>query len=254
MTKVAVITGAASGIGKRAAERLLGQGWSVWAFDVSLQALEEFKNAAGGGSRLHISECDVGSPASVSAAFAKVAAETDSVDALICSAGVIRIGALEQLTPEDVDLVMGVNLKGPWLTVREALPLLRKDANVADPKRVIIIGSIGGIRPKVGTGIYAATKAAIHVIAGIYAVELAPSGITVNVIAPGTIDTPMVKSLAGANPSSRYKPSGESPLGRIGQPDDVADVIDFFLSDAAKYVNGTVLPIDGGTRAAFVKT
>jgi 3-oxoacyl-[acyl-carrier protein] reductase len=110
------------------------------------------------------------------------------------------------------------------------------------------------MRPKVGTGIYAASKAAVHTIANIYAAELGPSGITVNVVAPGTIDTPMVRSLAGVDPNSRYKPSGVSPLGRIGYPDDVADVIEFLLSDQARYVNGAAIPIDGGTRAAFIKS
>jgi 3-oxoacyl-[acyl-carrier protein] reductase len=91
------------------------------------------------------------------------------------------------------------------------------------------------------------------VLTGILAVELAPSGIVVNAVAPGTVATPMIEALAGLGEDSGFKPSGESPLGRIAQPDDIADVILFYLSDAAKYVNGTVLPVDGGTRAAYVK-
>jgi NAD(P)-dependent dehydrogenase (short-subunit alcohol dehydrogenase family) len=158
------------------------------------------------------------------------------------------------MTPQQVDLMFGVHVKGPWLTIRESLPLLRKDSSVADPARVVIVGSVGGIRPKVGSGFYSATKAAAHVLAGIYAVELASSGVIVNAVAPGTVDTPMVAGMAKAGSSSTYKPSGDSPLGRIAQPDDIADVILFFLSDAARYVNGTVLPVDGGTRAAFVKS
>ena len=90
--------------------------------------------------------------------------------------------------------------------------------------------------------------------APIMAVEMGPSGVLVNAVAPGTIATPMAAAAAASNSSSAFKPSGVSPLGRIGEPDDVADVILFFLSDAAKYVNGTVLPVDGGTRAAFIKT
>lgn len=257
MSKIAVVTGGGSGIGKRAVERLIDEGWTVWALDLSEEGLGQLETSVSDRNRLRIRKCDIGSAKEVLAAFDAVKAETDSVDALICSAGAIAIGSLESLTPEQVDKVCNVNLKGPWMSVREALPLLRKNASTTDPSRVILIGSIGGIRPKVGTGIYAATKAALHVIAGIYAVELAPSGVLVNALAPGTVNTPMVKSVQAAgneNPASRYKPSGESPLGRIAEPDDIYDVIAFLLSDAAKYVNGTVIPVDGGTRAAFVKS
>ncbi len=252
--KIAVVTGAASGIGKGIAERLLEESWTVWALDVSASGLDALKSSVKNGANCKTHVSDVASPDSVAAAFAAIGNQTDKLDALICSAGVIRVGALEHLAPEDVDTVLDVNLKGPWLTIREALPLLRKDATTADPRRVVIVGSIAAMRPKVGTGIYAASKAALHTIAGIFAVELAPSGIVVNVVAPGTIETPMVKSLAGVDPSSRYKPSGDSPLGRIGQPEDVADVVGFLLGDASRYVNGAVIPVDGGTRAAFVKS
>jgi NAD(P)-dependent dehydrogenase (short-subunit alcohol dehydrogenase family) len=149
--------------------------------------------------------------------------------------------------------MIDVNMKGPWLCVREALPLLRKDSSVADPARVVVVGSIGGIRPKVGTGFYGATKAAVHVLTGVFAAELAPTGVLVNAVAPGTVATPMIESVQNQREGSGYRLSGDSPLGRIAQPDDVVDVIMFFLSDAAKFVTGTVLPVDGGTRAAFIK-
>jgi len=253
MIKTAVVTGGASGIGRRTVERLLAQDWTVWSFDLSEDALAEHARTLDVGSRLRFQKCDVARPESVKAAFETVRKTADKLDALICSAGVIRIGSLEEHTPADVDLLMGVNVKGPWLCIREALPLLRKDASVADPSRVVIVGSVGGLRPKAGSGFYSASKAAVHVLTGIFAVELGPTGVIVNAVAPGTVATPMVEGLANRSAGSSYKPSGDSPLGRIAQPDDVADVVLFYLSDAAKYVNGTVLPVDGGTRAAFVK-
>lgn len=253
MHKTAVVTGGASGIGQRTVERLLGQNWTVWSLDVSEKALAKQAATIDAAGRFFHHHCDVSKADSVKAAFKAIHSTTEKIDALICSAGVVRVGALEQQTPEEAELMIGVNMLGPWLTVREATPLLRKDSSTDDPARVVIVGSISGIRPKVGAGFYGATKAAVHVLTGIFAVELAPSGIVVNAVAPGTVATPMIEALGNAGGGSGYKPSGESPLGRIAQPDDITDVILFFLSDAAKYVNGTVLPVDGGTRAAFVK-
>lgn len=258
MTRTAVVTGGASGIGRHTVERLLADGWVVWVLDVSQRSLDELNTVLGTAQGYRSRHCDVASPASVKEAFETIAASTDSIDALIHSAGAVAIGALEDLTPEQVDAVTNVNLKGPWLTIREALPLLRKGASTTQPAHVVIVGSISGMRPKVGSGMYGATKAAAHVLAGIFAVELAPTGVLVNVIAPGSVETPMLhqasKAAAGASGSLQYRPSGESPLGRLAQPDDITDVILFLLTDAARYVSGAVIPVDGGTRAAFTKT
>lgn len=248
--KTAAVTGAASGIGRRTVERLLDAGWSVWALDVSLDALTAQASALKAGARLQVLACDVTSAHSTRAAFAAVARHTPRLDALVCSAGVLRVGAMEDMAENDVDAMFDVNVKGPWQCVRSALPLLRHGATTEAPSRVVIVGSIGGVRPKAGAGFYAASKAAVHVVASVMAVELAPSGVTVNVVAPGTVDTPMIGAAVQAGADSGYRPSGESPLGRIAQPDDVAAVIEFFLGDSARYVNGTVLPVDGGTRAA----
>lgn len=253
MDKTAVVTGGASGIGRRTVERLLAQGWTVWAFDLSDSGLADLMKTAGVGARLHTHRCDVSDEASLGLAFGDVMRQTDRLHALVCCAGVTLTGSLQDIPVAHVDLMIDVNLKAPWLTVRHALPLLQKHASADDPSRVVIIGSIGGLRPKVGNGFYSATKAAVHVITGIFAVELAPT-ILVNAVAPGTVDTPMVAAAQAAAGGSDYKPSGVSPLGRIAKPDDIADVTLFFLSDAAKYVTGTVLPVDGGTRAAFVKS
>ncbi len=250
--KFAAVTGAASGIGRRTVERLIAAGWSVWALDLSHDTLAAHALALGAGDRLRFHECDVTSADSTRTAFEALTRETSRLDALVCSAGILRVGSMEEATEADLDLMLDVNVKGPWLGIRAALPLLRTGANTSTPSRVVIVGSIGGIRPKAGAGFYGASKAAVHVIAGVMAVELAPSGITVNVVAPGTVNTPMIEAAVKVRTASGYKPSGVSPLGRVAQPDDVVDVIEFFLSDAARYVNGAVLPVDGGTRAAFV--
>lgn len=244
-TRVAVVTGGTSGIGLRTVERLLDEGWTVW----SLGRSADPSRSTGA---LHLLRCDVGDPDSLRAAIDTIGTTEGAIDALICSAGVANLGRLEELTLADVDLMTGVNIRGVWLSVTLALPWLRKRATPAAPARVVIIGSISGIRPKVGNGFYAATKAAVHTLTGVMGAELGPSGITVNAIAPGTIDTPMTRAISNPAETGPFRLSGTSPLGRIGQPDDVAGVVMFFLGDQGKYVNGTVLPVDGGTRGAHI--
>lgn len=252
MERIAVVTGAASGIGLGISQRLLAEGWSVWALDIAADRLQAAVASLNAGARLRTQVCNVATPASVEAACAAIAATTGRIDALILCAGAVRVGAMDEYTPEDVDLMLGVNIKGPWLCVRTFLPLLKEGAEVADPKRVIIVGSVSGLRPKVGTGMYAATKAAVHVLTGVMAVEFASAGITVNAIAPGTTDTPMIVQMSQTKSRVPFKLSGKSPLGRLAQPEDMADVVSFLLSPGARYLNGVVLPVDGGTRAAHV--
>ncbi|ANI80175.1 SDR family NAD(P)-dependent oxidoreductase [Sphingobium sp. EP60837] len=254
MARIAVITGGTSGLGKRVIERLLDDDWHVWSLSRSEKRLEEQQAALNAGDRLRYAPCDVGDHESVSNVFALIRSQTNQIDALICSAGINIQGSLEDMTPQQANDLIGTNLLGPWLCVREALPLLRENADVSNPKRVVIIGSIGGMRPKVGAGIYSATKAAAHILSQVFAVELASSGIVVNVVAPGSTNTPMLAEAQQAVGNSAYRPSGASPLGRIAEPDDIVDVVQFFLSDAAKFVNGAILPVDGGTRAAYMKT
>jgi NAD(P)-dependent dehydrogenase (short-subunit alcohol dehydrogenase family) len=249
--KLAVVTGAASGIGRRTVEQMLAQGWRVWGLDLSREALAEHAQALAAGDRFKYALCDVSDPASVDAAFATILSEGGRIDALICSAGTIQPGPLADHAPDALQRMFGVNVMGPWLCVRAALPGLRRGASVEAPSRVVFVGSVAGMSPKAGSGFYGATKAALHVMSGVFAVELAPGGVTFNVVAPGTVETPMLGQVLGAAAASGYRPYGTSPLGRIAQPDDVVGAILYFLSDAAKYVNGAVLPVDGGTRAAI---
>jgi 3-oxoacyl-[acyl-carrier protein] reductase len=251
MDKIAVVTGANLGIGRATVDSLLAAGWQVWGFD--LTEPETPPNLSGGGFYRH-AICNISDPNSIKNAFDLVHRTTDTIGALVCNAGVTIIGELQQITIEEVDTMYRVDLRGQWLTIREAVSLLQKNASVDDPSRVVVVGSIGGMRPKVGNGFYSAFKQAVHTIANIYAVELAPTGVVVNTVAPGTIDTRMSREAAdkaAAQSGSKFRVSGLSPLGRIGKPQDVADAIMFFLGEGAKYINGTVLAVDGGTRAAY---
>lgn len=253
MTKTAVVTGAASGIGRNIVEELVSEGWQVWALDINQEGLAELVRVW--PQQIHAMICDMANPEDVIKSVDLIAQQCRGVHALICSAGVVRIGALDSLSVEAVQSAFDINTIGPWLTIRELVPLLKLAGSPDDPSRVVLIGSISGIRPKVGSGIYAAAKAALHVVSNVYAAELGPQSILVNTIAPGSVDTPMTRSAkqqSGKNEaSSRYRTAGASPLGRIAQPQDITAVVKFLLSSAANYVNGTVIPVDGGTRAAY---
>lgn len=255
MTKICAITGGASGIGRGTAKRLLDEGWTVVALDVVPKSLEALaKELATAGDRLVTLPCDVTSVESVAAAFREIGRRYGRLNGLVCSAGVLKIGTLDQMPVEDFDALFDVNVRGLWLSAKEAMPLLKAAGAKGEPARVVFLASISGIRHKIDSGAYAATKAAVIALTKVMAVESAPHKVHVNAIAPATVETPMtepyLKPQAGSN--TRYRTSGTSPLGRIAQPSDMAAVIRFLLSDDAGYVNGAVIPVDGGTVAAFV--
>jgi NAD(P)-dependent dehydrogenase (short-subunit alcohol dehydrogenase family) len=253
MTKIAAITGAASGIGRGTAKRLLDEGWTVVALDrdeAGLGALR--KDLAAPADRLHVQTCDVASVESVTSAFADIGRRFGRLNGLVCSAGVLRIGTLDSMAVEDFDQLFAVNVRGLWLSAREAMPLLKLAGAQGELARVVFLASISGIRHKIDSGAYAATKAAVIAITKVMAVECAAHKVLVNAVAPATVDTPMVRPHLNPGGNTRYRTSGTSPLGRIAQPEDVAAVISFLMSEDAGYVNGTVIPVDGGTVAAFV--
>ncbi len=249
MPRVAIITGAASGIGKSTAGRLIGQGWSVVGLDVSFRGELTASSETDGLKTLH---CDVTSEASIADAFNTIADAYGHVDAIVCSAGKLEIGPLSDMPVEDFDRLYQVNTRGAWLCARQAVPMMRKSPYKDKLPRIVFLGSIAGIRPKVSGGAYGAQKAALHVITSVMAAELGPEGILVNAVAPGTVDTPMVQAKSDSSKTGDYRPSGNSPLGRVAAPEDIAAVIEFLVSEQANYVTGAIIPADGGTRAAFI--
>jgi NAD(P)-dependent dehydrogenase (short-subunit alcohol dehydrogenase family) len=243
MTRNVAITGAASGIGKAAAQRLASQGWEVFALDVApIPAAPSVTPLV----------CDVSDVASVATAFERIAARAPKLDALICCAGILRIAPLAEMAVEEFDRVFAINTRGTWLCARAAFPLLKAAAVPGSPARVVFLSSVAALRPKISSGAYAASKAAVSQLTRVIGVEWAEHAILVNALAPGTVDTPMIHAVSDPAKAGRYRPSGASPVGRIATPDDVVDVIGFLLSDAARYVTGTTIPVDGGTQAAFV--
>lgn len=251
MGKVAVVTGAASGIGADCCRDLLRQNYAVFGLDKDDKnpVVEELGTLP--GTYVHV-QCDVSSSASVADAFRRIGKDAAAVHALICSAGVFRTGALMDLSESDYDALFDINTKGCWLVAKSAYPFLKRSATTADPSRVIFVASAAALRPKTGGGAYAASKVALTYITRVLAVELAKESILVNAVAPATVNTPLVHKLMATASTSGYRVSGVSPLGRVAQPSDVTAVIRFLLSDESCYVNGAIIPVDGGSVAAFL--
>jgi NAD(P)-dependent dehydrogenase (short-subunit alcohol dehydrogenase family) len=253
MTKTAAITGAASGIGQAACRRLLDAGWTVFGLDNARGRLDAVATGfAAYQDRFRPALCDVADAERVIATFREIAATSKTLNALITCAGVLRTSLMEDMRIEDFDVVLSVNTRGTFLCAQKALPLLRAAATPDNPSRIVLLSSVAALRPKIVSGAYAASKAAVSQLCRVMAAEWAPSGVLVNALAPGTVDTPMVAAVADPSVSKGYRPSGVSPVGRIAQSDDVVDVMMFLLSDAARYVTGTTIPVDGGTQAAFI--
>jgi len=251
MTQRAVVTGGASGIGRATVIRLLGDGWQVVALDRSEENLAVLAtDCANRGDALTTQVCDVASESDVTRAFDALGGET--LNALVLSAGLLRVGRLDEMGTDDFDALFSVNVRGLWLCARAGLPLLKRAAASGEPARIVNLASIAGLRHKINSGAYAATKSAVIALTKVMAVEVADAGVLVNAVAPATVDTPMIAPHVSAGSNTGYKTSGTSPLGRIAQPEDIAAVISVLLDQDTGYVTGTVVPVDGGTIAAFV--
>lgn len=228
--KVALVTGAGRGIGRAIVETLACDAW-VAGLDVA------FPEGAGAASL--VQEVDVADRSAVFGAIERVVTERGGVDWAVCAAGITRDRVSWKMTDADWDDVVAVNLTGAFNTARALAPALRRSRH----GRLVFVSSINGLRGAFGQTNYAAAKAGLVGLARSLALELARDGVTVNVVAPGFIDTPMTQALPDA---VRSRAVARTPLGRTGCPADVAAAVRFLCSDAAAFVTGVVLPVDGG--------
>ncbi|MCL6517012.1 beta-ketoacyl-ACP reductase [Alicyclobacillus sp.] len=246
--RVAVVTGAGRGIGAATAKRLAADGAGVAVLDISEEATRETVDSirAAGGVAIGVG-CDVSDAAQVEAAFARVAAELGPPVILVNNAGIIRDNLLFKMSEDDWDRVMNVHLKGSFLCSRAAQRYMVEQRY----GKIVNLSSTSALGNR-GQANYSAAKAGLQGFTKTLAIELGPFGINVNAVAPGFIVTEMTRQTAqrvGVDFEENQRRAAERiPLRRVGQPEDVANVIAFLVSDDASYVSGQVIYINGGTR------
>ena len=237
--KVAVVTGGSRGIGKAIAEKFAAEGASVAILYSSNSAsadavVEEIRNA-GGTAKAY--QCHVENSDEVGKTIDDVVNDLGKIDILVNNAGITRDKLLMMMKEEDFDDVISVNLKGAYNTMRKVCPMLAKQRW----GRIINLSSIAGINGNAGQVNYSASKAGLIGMTKSAAREFAGRGITVNAIAPGFVETDMTEKFASdENVMKRI------PVGRMGRPDEIASLALFLASDAAAYITGEVICIDGG--------
>lgn len=240
--KVAVITGAGSGMARAAARVFVREGAKVLAADISGRQEE---TAAELGDAVVPFRCDVTQEAEVEAMFAAAHDAFGRVDAVLNVAGLGSGGMLGDVTLDEYDRIMAVNLKGVMLGTKHGIRAMLPTGGGA----ILNWSSIGGMNASIGTAVYGATKAGVISFTKSAAIEYGPKGIRANAICPGFIETEMS---GGPGAGARFPHMLEaSALKRAGQPEEVAELASFLASDRASFISGAVIPIDGGTTASL---
>ena len=239
--KIALVTGASRGIGRAIALQLAAEGAKVAInFAGNLAKAEEVKAEieSNGGEALLV-QADVASAEAVDEMVKKVADTWGKIDILVNNAGITRDGLLMRMKDADFDDVISTNLKGVYNCTKAVSKLMIKQRS----GRIVNMASIVAITGNAGQTNYAAAKAGIIGFSKSAAKEFAARGITVNVVAPGFIETDMTAVLSDNIKETMLK---DIPLGRVGKPEDIAQAVKFLVSDDAAYITGQVLRVDGG--------
>ena len=244
--KVALVTGAARGIGLAVAKRFLAEGWRVALLDIEGELLWESVtalNAAGAAIGLH---CDVSDASAITSAVAETERRFGRLDALVNNAGIAVFAPLMETSNEDWRRVLEVNLTGPFLCTKAAVPLMREHGGGA----IVNITSISAVRASTLRSAYGTSKAGLAHLTKQLAVELASLRIRVNAVAPGPVETAMAQAVH--TPEIRADYHDAIPLNRYGLEEELAEAVFFLCSARASYITGQVLAVDGGFDAAGI--
>lgn len=244
--KVVLVVGASTGIGADAVRLFAAEGASVMAASRSgdrLAELTEELTAAGHDVAYTVGDVSVG--ADVARFVDDTLARFGRLDGAFNNAGINQYGPLDQVSEEDFDRIMAVNVKGTWLCLREEIRVMREKGGGS----IVNTSSVGGFRGNTGLGAYQATKHAVIGLTRTAAHDNGPLGIRVNVIAPGPTETPMFVKWREADPAAVERRIASVPLRKAGTPHEVAEAAAWLLSDRASHISGVVLPVDGGYSA-----
>lgn len=243
--KIAIVTGAARGIGFGIAHRLAEEGAAVGLMDRNKDGLEKAKQAIEKlGQKALVLPCDVANAESVRQAAARLIAGLGQPHVIVHAAGVMPTGTLDETLEEDWDRVFAVNVKGAYLLLRELIPPMR----VGDGGSVILVASLTGSHGYPSLAAYSSTKGALTALARAMAIDYARDGIRVNSVSPGTIDTPMLEEFVAQQPDplrTRKAFDDVQPRGRVGTVEEVANVVAFLASENASLINGSDIRVDG---------
>ncbi len=239
--QVAIVTGGARGIGRSISEKLAAAGAIVMVADLNLEGAQQTATelTQSTGSRCEAAKVDVSSAEDCQRLIDETVEKLGRVDILVNNAGITRDKLLARMTPEDWQLVLNINLNSVYACSKAAIRPMGKQRS----GKIISIASVVGIMGNAGQCNYSASKAGIIGFTKSLAREMGSRGITVNAVAPGFIQTAMTDVLSDEVKEGLMK---AVPLGRLGQPDEVADAVLFLASPAAKYITGHVLNVDGG--------
>jgi 2-keto-3-deoxy-L-fuconate dehydrogenase len=244
----ALVTGGASGIGEATVKELVRAGAVVWIADINFAAAETLAKSLGSSQALYL---DVTSPESISAALSRLS----RLDILVNNAGIGHVGSIEQTEPEDFDRLLNVNVRAVYLVTRAFLPLLLASSESSGPVGAIVnIASVAGLVGIKQRFAYCTTKGAVVAMTRQIAVEY-PKTLRVNAICPGTVETPFVEGyLEKFHKDNKEEVRAElrarQPIGRLGQPEEVASMVRYLASGEAAFITGALFNIDGGWTAA----
>lgn len=243
--KIAIVTGAGSGIGAASARRFAAEGAAVVVADIRGHKARETVDTIvdAGGVALAV-EVDVADAASVAAMVDAAVSQFGGLDVLFSNAGTLRPGTAEELSVEDWDLVMGVNVRSVFLGAKFAVPAMRARGGGS----IVNTASVSGLHGDGGAVVYAASKAAVINLTRALSTDYAPEGIRVNAICPGTIETPPVQRMMQHPDALRLNLEAHA-LGRLGRPDEIAAAAVWLASDESSFVTGEAIVVDGGLRA-----
>ena len=239
--KVAVITGGTTGIGFAAAKRFVDEGAKVVLTGTNPETLKAARSEL--GERVDVIASDASSENDIKSLFETVVAKYGKIDVLFLNAGIAKFAPWESHSVEDFDKQFAINVRGPWLAIKHAIPVLNDGASI------IATTSVSNQTGMPGASAYAASKAALQQLVRTAAAELSPRGIRVNGVSPGPIETPIFQKMGVPAAEMKQMAAGmksQVPLGRFGTSEEVANVVLFLASDESSYVQGQEYVVDGG--------